>query len=172
MAVLAPSPASAKEAPTRTTAKVSKPSGATNGATKKSPTPSHVIPAGVTVNACGCYRTEVGTCFCGDKNGKCACPGECEPIACEQKRSKEIQREIAAETKKVQDEEKKRLAEEASAQAAALAAAQAAAGPDAALVSDEATEPTDETAAKKADQLKNDKSEGVARKPRKRVAKP
>jgi len=50
-------------------------------------------------NACGCYRDSSGSCFCG-KKGKCACPGECEPKGCEEKRAKELDREIAAETKK------------------------------------------------------------------------
>ena len=39
-------------------------------------------------NACGCYRDSTGSCFCGKKKGKCACPGECEPKGCEEKRAK------------------------------------------------------------------------------------
>jgi len=50
-------------------------------------------------NACGCYRSSQGLCYC-DKKAKCGCPGECEPKGCEEKRSKEIEREIEAETKK------------------------------------------------------------------------
>jgi hypothetical protein len=55
--------------------------------------------AGNKPNACGCYRDSSGACFCG-KKGKCACPGECEPKGCEEKRAKELDKEIAAETKK------------------------------------------------------------------------
>ena len=57
--------------------------------------------AGNKPNACGCYRDSSGACFCGKgKKGKCACPGECEPKGCEEKRAKELDKEIAAETKK------------------------------------------------------------------------
>ncbi|MEA2699532.1 MAG: hypothetical protein QOI66_3803 [Myxococcales bacterium] len=141
--------------------------------TKDKKSPQQVVPAGVTVNACGCYRNEAGACFCGDKNGRCACPGECEPISCAQKRSQEIQREIAAETKKAQDEEKRRQREEAAASAAAAqtAAAQADAGVVASgnSTSDE-TDSTD-TTEKKPDDAKAEKPSTT--KGRKRtVAKP
>jgi hypothetical protein len=85
---------------------------------KKSPPAAKGPPPGVAVNACGCYRTEAGTCLCGDKKGKCECPGDCEPIGCEAKRAKEVDREIAAETRKAQEDEKKRQAAESAAQAA------------------------------------------------------
>ena len=52
-------------------------------------------------NACGCYRDTTGACFCG-KKGACACPGECEPKGCEEKRAKQLEKEIAAETKKAE----------------------------------------------------------------------
>lgn len=52
-------------------------------------------------NACGCYRDSAGACFCG-KKGACNCPGECEPKGCDEKRGKQIDKEIAAETKKAQ----------------------------------------------------------------------
>jgi hypothetical protein len=58
------------------------------------------------VNACGCYKDGAGACFCG-KKGKCACPGDCEPKGCEEKRNKEIQKEVAAETKKAADADRK-----------------------------------------------------------------
>jgi hypothetical protein len=58
------------------------------------------------VNACGCYKDGAGACFCGRK-GKCACPGDCEPKGCEEKRAKAIQKEVAAETKKAADADKK-----------------------------------------------------------------
>src|SRR4051794_14568807 len=54
------------------------------------------------VNACGCYKDAAGACFCG-KKGKCSCPGECEPKGCEEKRNKELQKEVAAETKKAHE---------------------------------------------------------------------
>jgi hypothetical protein len=50
-------------------------------------------------NACGCYRDSSGSCFCG-KKGKCACPGDCEPKGCDEKRARQLDKEIAAETKK------------------------------------------------------------------------
>jgi hypothetical protein len=58
------------------------------------------------VNACGCYKDGAGACLCG-KKGKCACPGECEPKGCEEKRNKEIDKEVAAETKKAHEADKK-----------------------------------------------------------------
>jgi hypothetical protein len=61
------------------------------------------------VNACGCYKDTAGACFCG-KKGKCACPGDCEPKGCEEKRNKEIQKEVAAETKKAHEADKKQRA--------------------------------------------------------------
>jgi hypothetical protein len=68
-------------------------------------------PPGESLNACGCYRDGGGSCVCTDKKGKCECPGECEPIGCGEKRDKEIEREMAAEIKRAQDDEKKRQAE-------------------------------------------------------------
>jgi hypothetical protein len=62
---------------------------------------------GKTVNACGCYADGAGRCFCGKGKGKCACPGECEPKGCEEKRAKELDKEIAAETKKAAEADKK-----------------------------------------------------------------
>ena len=61
------------------------------------------------VNACGCYKDTAGQCFCGRK-GKCACPGDCEPKGCEEKRAKQMQKEIAAETKKAAEADKKQRA--------------------------------------------------------------
>ena len=58
------------------------------------------------VNACGCYKDGAGACLCG-KKGKCACPGDCEPKGCEEKRNKEIQKQVAAETKKASEADKK-----------------------------------------------------------------
>jgi hypothetical protein len=63
------------------------------------------------VNACGCYKDGAGACFCG-KKGKCACPGDCEPKGCEAKRNKEIEQQVAAETKKAAEADKKERAHE------------------------------------------------------------
>ena len=86
-------------------------------------------PPGVTLNACGCYQKS-GGCVCTNKKAKCECPGECEPVGCEEKRNKAMEKEYSdavkhaqdedkkreeAETKKAQDAEKKRQAEEAAA---------------------------------------------------------
>lgn len=65
------------------------------------------------VNACGCYKDSAGSCFCGKKGGKCVCPGECEPQGCEEKRAKEIQKEMDAEAKRARDAEKKQQDEQA-----------------------------------------------------------
>jgi hypothetical protein len=53
-------------------------------------------------NRCGCYRDPNGACFCA-KKATCGCPGECEPRGCEEKRDKDIQKEIEAETKKAEE---------------------------------------------------------------------
>ena len=58
------------------------------------------------VNACGCYRDTAGACFCGRK-GKCDCPGDCEPKGCEEKRQKELEKEVEAETRRARELEKK-----------------------------------------------------------------
>jgi hypothetical protein len=65
-------------------------------------------PAGPPLNACGCYRQDNGTCACTDKKGKCECPGECEPVGCDAKREKQLEREMADEVKRAQDDERKR----------------------------------------------------------------
>jgi len=59
------------------------------------------------LNACGCYKNSAGVCLCG-KKGKCECPGECEPKGCAEKREKDYDREIQAETKRAQEAEKKK----------------------------------------------------------------
>lgn len=83
------------------------------------------------VNACGCYRDTTGACFCG-KKGKCDCPGDCEPKGCEEKRAKEMNKEVEAETKRARDAEKKQRDEaedkRKKAEAAANAEATAAEG--------------------------------------------
>jgi hypothetical protein len=65
------------------------------------------------VNACGCYRDSVGSCYCGKKPGKCVCPGECEPKGCEEKRAKELDKEIEAEARRAREADKKQQEEQA-----------------------------------------------------------
>ncbi|HVV48649.1 MAG TPA: hypothetical protein VHO06_03235 [Polyangia bacterium] len=50
-------------------------------------------------NRCGCRSDSAGACYC-DRNAKCGCPGECEPKGCEEKRAKEMDRQVEIETKK------------------------------------------------------------------------
>jgi hypothetical protein len=54
-----------------------------------------------TPNACGCTRSSAGLCYCS-KKAKCGCPGECEPKGCEEKRAKELEKEIREETRKAE----------------------------------------------------------------------
>jgi hypothetical protein len=75
---------------------------AKSGKKAEAPPPGAAGPA----NACGCYSTGASACIC-TKKGKCGCPGECEPKGCEEKRQKEIERQIAAETKKAAEADKK-----------------------------------------------------------------
>lgn len=52
-------------------------------------------------NPCGCYQDASGACLCGRK-AKCGCPGSCEPKGCEEKREKQINKEIEEETRKAE----------------------------------------------------------------------
>jgi hypothetical protein len=52
-------------------------------------------------NHCGCYRDTTGACFC-EKKATCGCPGDCEPRGCEEKRDRELQKQIQEETKRAQ----------------------------------------------------------------------
>lgn len=70
-----------------------------------------VRPDGAKRNACGCYRDSAGICLC-DRKAKCGCPEECEPKGCEEKRAKELEKEIQTETKRAKDAEKKREEQE------------------------------------------------------------
>ncbi|HET6284791.1 MAG TPA: hypothetical protein VFH73_27795 [Polyangia bacterium] len=123
--------------------------------------PPMAVPAGVTLNACGCYRTEAGACFCGDRNGACVCLGDCEPMACEQRRAKEIDREVAVETKKAQDEAKRRQDEVAAAEAAAASQANPAPLPSEDALTDDSD---DSSAEKKAGEAKTQKHASASRK--------
>lgn len=102
-------------------------------------------PAGVTVNACGCYHDAKGGCACTDKKGKCECPGECEPVGCDEKRDKEMQREMAAEIKRAQEDEKRRQAAQE-----AQENQESGAAPDASAPPDEAPAPKAKAARKDA----------------------
>ena len=82
-------------------------------------------------NACGCYQNVAGVCICG-RPSKCGCPEECEPKGCAEKRQKELDKEIQAETKKAEEADKKRR-EEAAAKAKAAEAKAAVAKPRAAV---------------------------------------
>jgi hypothetical protein len=115
------------------------------------------------VNACGCYRDTTGSCFCG-KKGKCDCPGDCEPKGCDEKRAKELDREVEAETKRAREAEKKQRdeAEEKRKKAEAAANAEAAAaegGGDSSAGADEADDAADST--KKAKGKKSKKAKDV-----------
>ena len=52
-------------------------------------------------NKCGCYQDSTGSCYC-NKKATCGCPGACEPKGCEEKREKQMRKEIEAETRKAQ----------------------------------------------------------------------
>ena len=80
------------------------------GATRKTATAQAAPPE---LNACGCYRDSAGTCYCGKKTAKCVCPGECEPKGCDEKRAKELNKEIEAEAKRARDADRKQQEEQA-----------------------------------------------------------
>ena len=86
------------------TAKPAKPSKSPK-ATEKATAEKATTPP---LNACGCYRKDSGGCVCTDKKAKCECPGDCEPVGCDEKRQKELEREMATEVKRAQDEERRR----------------------------------------------------------------
>jgi hypothetical protein len=131
---------------------------------------------GPKVNACGCYRDVAGMCYCG-KKGKCDCPGECEPQGCEERRAKELEKEVAAETKRAREAEKKQREREAEQkkkaeavndeeEVAARAREQAAENPDGGAENPEATSKAkngkagkDTKKAKDGKKAKNEKSQ-------------
>jgi hypothetical protein len=59
------------------------------------------------VNACGCSSDTAGSCFC-TKAAHCGCPGQCEPKGCEERRARQLEKEIKAETKRAADADRKR----------------------------------------------------------------
>jgi|GEM_PF-1463984 len=59
------------------------------------------------VNPCGCSNDTAGSCFC-TKAAHCGCPGQCEPRGCEERRGRQLEKEIKAETKRAADADRKR----------------------------------------------------------------
>jgi len=127
------------------------------------PTAEAAAPA---LNACGCYRDSAGSCYCGKRGGKCVCPGECEPQGCEEKRAKEIQKEMDAEAKRARDAEKKQEDEQAAKAAKERAAAEPADEDDA---TDSADAPDKKQETAKAG--KDDDDEDSDKAPRKKFRK-
>ncbi len=54
------------------------------------------------LNACGCRGDSIGSCYC-EKKSHCGCPGECEPKGCEERRAKQMDKEVQAETRKAEE---------------------------------------------------------------------
>lgn len=73
---------------------------------KKAAARAAVKEAPKALNACGCYADTSGKCIC-TRRGKCECPGECEPKGCGEKRARQMEKEIAAETKKAKEADRK-----------------------------------------------------------------
>jgi hypothetical protein len=59
------------------------------------------------VNRCGCYEESPGVCKCR-RNSSCGCPGQCEPLGCEEKRQKDLARRMEEELKRIRDDERER----------------------------------------------------------------
>ena len=57
-------------------------------------------------NACGCREGAPGTCIC-ERKSRCGCPGECEPKGCEEKRAKQLEKEIQVETRKAEEAQRR-----------------------------------------------------------------
>jgi hypothetical protein len=55
-------------------------------------------------NACGCFEETPGVCMCLRKS-RCGCPGECEPVGCEEERQKDLARRMEEELKKIRKQE-------------------------------------------------------------------
>jgi hypothetical protein len=73
-----------------------------------SPGPSaQARPEGPRTNRCGCFEESPGVCKCL-RRSRCGCPGECEPLGCEEKRQKDLARRMEQELKKIRDDERER----------------------------------------------------------------
>jgi hypothetical protein len=74
------------------------------GATVR-PWPARATPReGAKVNRCGCYEDGGGKCRCLRKS-RCGCPGECEPLGCEERRQEDLVRRMEQELRKIQEGE-------------------------------------------------------------------
>jgi hypothetical protein len=58
------------------------------------------------LNACGCRQGGSGVCYC-EKKSHCGCPGECEPKGCEEKRAKQMEKEVQEETRKAEEAQRR-----------------------------------------------------------------
>jgi hypothetical protein len=61
------------------------------------------------LNACGCRQGSSGACYC-EKKSHCGCPGECEPKGCEEKRAKQLDKEVQEETRKAEEAQRRQRA--------------------------------------------------------------
>jgi hypothetical protein len=61
------------------------------------------------LNACGCRQGGSGVCYC-EKKSHCGCPGECEPKGCEEKRAKQLEKEVQEETRKAEEAQRRQRA--------------------------------------------------------------
>jgi hypothetical protein len=61
------------------------------------------------LNACGCREGAPGQCIC-EKKSRCGCPGECEPKGCDERRAKQMEKEIQAETRKAEESNRRQRA--------------------------------------------------------------
>jgi hypothetical protein len=64
-------------------------------------------PEGPRINRCGCFEESAGVCKCL-RRSRCGCPGECEPLGCEEKRQKDLARRMEQELRKIRDDERER----------------------------------------------------------------
>jgi len=65
------------------------------------------------LNACGCRQGSSGACYC-EKKSHCGCPGECEPKGCEEKRAKQMDKEVQEETRKAEEASRRQRARQES----------------------------------------------------------
>lgn len=61
------------------------------------------------LDACGCRQGSSGACYC-EKKSHCGCPGECEPKGCEEKRSRQLEKEVQEETRKAEESARRQRA--------------------------------------------------------------
>lgn len=120
------------------------------------------------LNACGCYRDSAGACFCGKKGGKCVCPGECEPQGCEEKRAKELQKEVDAEAKRAREAEKKQQNEQAERAEKARKAEAASDDEEAGGSADDKAEPADKKKAESTSRKDDDDDSSDDKGPKKK----